>query len=203
MTDGRQEQAIALALRQPFAVGGNAYTWERQRPTRFTHWMAARREWTDRVGLFDETLQRGEDCDWYERLAEAGAKGWFDPSMCSMYYVRPDYRSSFSYAVRNAYHRLLLARQTGRGLSWRHAIPGILAIGALLGLAIPMSRILVYAGVLLYSVALCWSSWRAAEGGRSLMPWIAGAILVHHSGHVIGLVGGAVWMGWRRPPRTP
>ena len=189
------EEAIALAMRQRFTVGRNSFTSDRPHRTRASHWMAVKREWAERIGPFNETLPRGEDCDWYARLAEAGANGWYDPVIRSRYFVRRDLRSFFKTSVLNAYHRIHVAVRTGHGLTLRHAVPGIVAILAIAGLSFSWSRGVVLCGGLLYGLILGWSAWRAGKDRPTLVPRIALAILLHHTGHVIGLVVGVFRFG--------
>nr|WP_223171364.1 hypothetical protein [Microbacterium sp. NIBRBAC000506063] len=45
-----------------------------------------RREVLDEVGLFDETIRRGEDWELNLRIRQAGHRVWFDPTLAVTYW---------------------------------------------------------------------------------------------------------------------
>jgi len=56
-----------------------------------------RREWVERVGLFDaelgrrgERLTAGEDADYHERLLAGGARGYYTPALVIYHYIPPE-----------------------------------------------------------------------------------------------------------------
>ena len=49
---------------------------------------AFRREWLERVGGFDETLETNEDYELNWRIRQAGGLVWFDPRIRCVYYAR-------------------------------------------------------------------------------------------------------------------
>ncbi|MGQ9666944.1 MAG: glycosyltransferase family 2 protein [Anaerolineae bacterium] len=82
-------QAIALALRSPFSMGGAAFR-HTQRPGAVdTVYLGAfRRQDLLEVGLYNASLGANEDYELHFRLLRAGRRVWFDPQIRSRTYTR-------------------------------------------------------------------------------------------------------------------
>jgi GT2 family glycosyltransferase len=190
-TETKWARAIAIALRSSFAVGRNAFTRDARSKTNSTHWMAVHRRWVESVGGFDSRFERGEDCDWYERLMAAGAKAEFDPGIISYYFPRDTFASQFRIQALNAWHRMRLFFLTGRGLRLHHIIPVVgIIIYLILALLVLQSIGLILFPVAVYTLALIWQSAIVAKPEYQLTLQVAFAILLIHVGHFLGVVGG-------------
>ena len=89
--DGRTpfQRAVARAYNSPIGLGGGAYhggTHEGEAESAYLGVM--RRSVLDEVGLFDETIRRGEDWELNLRIRAAGYRVWFDPALAVTYWPR-------------------------------------------------------------------------------------------------------------------
>ncbi len=186
-------QAIALAMKSTFMVGRNSYTSTRKRKVAYTHWMAVKREFVTRVGGFSTAIPRGEDLDWYMRLANAGARGLYDPLVVSRYYCRPSLSKLASVTFRNGRDRTRWFFKRGDGMQFRHAIPLLypLALGIWSGLRRSWHPLI--GGTVIY-ILICILS--VIKLLRDEPGYLFGRIMLitvlFHSMHVLGSLYGAV-----------
>jgi len=162
----------------------------------------------ERVGLFDETLIRNQDTEFFGRVRRAGLRVLLDPAVRSTYYARGTLTGLWRQGFGNAYWNVLVWRLNPAAFQWRHAVPG----GFLLGL-------LAAAGATLWFPAAWWLlglglgahlgvglaagvslAWRH----RRLLPLVLPPVflsyhLCYGSGSVVGLAA----FGFRRPQASP
>ena len=190
-SETKSAKAIAIALRSPFAVGRNAFTRQEKSKTNSTHWMAVHKRWVESVGGFDLRFERGEDCDWYERLMAAGAKAVFDPEIISYYFPRDTFARQLRIQALNAWHRMRLFFLTGRGLRMHHIVPVVgIIVYLVLSLFVLQWTGLILFPVALYTLILIWQSVMIAKPEYQLTLRVAFATLLIHVGHFLGVVGG-------------
>jgi glycosyltransferase involved in cell wall biosynthesis len=129
--DGRTpfQRAVARAYNSPVGLGGGAYhggATEGEAESAYLGVM--RRSVLDEVGMFDETIRRGEDWELNFRIRRAGYRVWFDPTLAVTYWPR----ESWSRLVRQFYAtgkwRGELVRRFGRGNSLRFFAPPLLVL---------------------------------------------------------------------------
>lgn len=89
---------------------------------------AYRREWIQRVGPFDETLLTNEDYEFNVRLRNAGGIVWFDPSIRSIYFSRPNLISLARQYWRYGYWKAQMLRRHPGSLRVRQALPFIFVV---------------------------------------------------------------------------
>jgi hypothetical protein len=85
----RFQRAVARAYNSPIGLGGGAYhsgTHEGEAESAYLGVM--RRAVVEEVGLFDETIRRGEDWELNLRIRQAGYRVWFDPGLSVTYWPR-------------------------------------------------------------------------------------------------------------------
>ena len=192
-------QGIAIALKNRFTIGLNAFTREKACPVTSNHWMAVRREIVDCVGEFNTRFPRGEDCDWYERMMAAGAKTLYDPRIRSFYFPRNTLARQFSIQVTNAWYRMRLFCATGRGMRFRHIFPILLLIvwcAVCVLLTNPLGS--TVGSAMLYGLALTAVSWGASRGNVRLFPYVLAATFLIHLGHILGMFAGLIVFGMKR-----
>ena len=135
-------RAIAAVWSHPFGVG-NAYFrigTDRPRWVDNIHCGVFRRDALERVGGYNERLERSQDADMQTRLRAAGGRLLLVPETFSVYYARSSYWAFARYAVINGYW---VARPLEHGSflnSIRHWVP-FLFVSALvaLGAAAPFT----------------------------------------------------------------
>jgi len=102
---------------------------------------AFRREWLEKVGPFNEELLTNEDYEYNVRIRKAGGVVWFDPSIRSIYFARPDLRSLARQYWRYGFWKVRMLRRYPGTLRWRQALPPIfvLSVVILAALAFPFA----------------------------------------------------------------
>jgi succinoglycan biosynthesis protein ExoA len=127
-------KAVSLANTHPLAAGNAKYRIGASGPK----WVDTvfggcyRREVFDRIGLFDERLDRTQDLEFNQRLRAAGGKILLIPDIVCTYYPRGDWREFVTWTYRSAYWAFRGSRTVGRWIgSWRNCVP----LGFVAGLA--------------------------------------------------------------------
>ena len=163
--------AIARAVSHPLGAGDARYR-IRGAPgdVDTVPFGAIRRQWVERVGLFDETLLANEDYEFNYRLRRAGGKGWFDPSIRSTYFARrtlPELRRQYS---RYGYWKARMLLRYPRSLRWRQALPPLFvmltAVELALGVVWPPAWWLLGIQWTAYAASLLLAGILDAERGR-------------------------------------
>lgn len=100
------QKAVARLYNSPVGLGGGAYHGSgRESEAESAYLGVMRRDVLDEVGLFDETIRRGEDWELNLRIRQAGHLVWFDPELSVTYWPRESW--------------LRLARQFRATGAWR------------------------------------------------------------------------------------
>lgn len=89
------------------------------------------RKWLDRVGPFNEELLTNEDYEYNVRLKRAGGIVWFDPSIRSTYFARPNFSSLFRQYARYGYWKSQMLRLFPGTIRGRQAGPPLFVLGLL------------------------------------------------------------------------
>src|SRR6478609_5185413 len=159
--DGRTpfQRAVARAYNSPVGLGGGAYhggTKEGEAESAYLG--VTRRAVLEGVGLFDESIRRGEDWELNLRIRRAGYRVWFDPSLSVTYWPR----ESWSRLARQF-------RATGR---WRGELVRLFAPPALV-VVLVLSAVV---GVLQLTGVL--SGWWAVAASVVYLPVLAYVVLI-------------------------
>ncbi|GIM92253.1 glycosyltransferase family 2 protein [Paractinoplanes toevensis] len=132
--DNLISRAISLANTHPLAAGNAKYRIGAAGP----RWVDTvfggcyRKEVFDRIGLFDERLDRTQDLEFNQRLRASGGKILLIPDIVCTYYPRGDWREFVEWTYRSAYWAFRGSRIVGRWIgSWRNCVP----LGFVVGLA--------------------------------------------------------------------
>ncbi|WP_438854970.1 glycosyltransferase family 2 protein [Agromyces sp. M3QZ16-3] len=131
------ERAVALAYTTPVGLGGSAFhVGGREGPVETVYLGVFRRSALERVGLFDETIKRGQDWELNRRLRQTGGTVWFTPELAVTY--RP--RSSLERLARQMFSTGLwrgeLARRFPAANGFRYFVPPAMVVGVVLGLIV-------------------------------------------------------------------
>lgn len=140
------QKAVARLYNSPIGLGGGAYhggAVEGEAESAYLGVM--RRDVLDTVGLFDETIRRGEDWELNLRIRRAGHRVWFDPQLSVTYWPRESWlRLARQFRATGAW-RGELVRRFGRRNGIRFFAPPALVL--LLAVAIVVG-VLQLTGVL-------------------------------------------------------
>ncbi len=133
--DGRTafQKAVARLYNSPVGLGGGAYHGgAREGEAESAYLGVMRREVLDEVGLFDESIRRGEDWELNLRIRQAGHLVWFDPDLSVTYWPRESWwRLARQFHATGAW-RGELVRRYGRSNSLRFFAPPALVITVVL-----------------------------------------------------------------------
>jgi hypothetical protein len=182
--DGRTpfQRAVARAYNSPVGLGGGAYHGGAAAGEAESAYLGVMRKAVlDEVGLFDETIRRGEDWELNLRIRRAGYRVWFDPSLSVTYWPRESWTRLIRQFSATGRWRGELVRRFGRGNSLRFFAPPALVVTIGLGIVV---GILQATGVL--------TGWWAVAASVVYLPVIAYAGLV-----VVVALGPGGGKGWR------
>ncbi|HEY7268712.1 MAG TPA: glycosyltransferase family 2 protein [Dehalococcoidia bacterium] len=206
MGRGPVGQAIALAVSSPFGVGDAAFRHATEAQwTDSVAFGAYKREVFERIGRFDEDIDRGEDDEFNYRLREAGGRILLTPEIGSVYYARSTYpalaRQYWGYGLAKAQ---VLRKHPAR-LRWRHLVPSALVVALattqFMGLFSKRGRRLARMIFGTYSsfcqVAAFWIAFKGRHW--RLLPMIQMAFPAMHLAAGAGLIAGFVRGARKRP----
>ena len=141
--DGRTpfQRAVARAYNSPVGLGGGAYHGGAEEGEAESAYLGVlRRAVLDEVGLFDETIRRGEDWELNLRIRRAGYRVWFDPSLSVTYWPRESWTRLIRQFSATGRWRGELVRRYGRGNSLRFYAPPAHVVTMILGIVIGVLR---------------------------------------------------------------
>lgn len=139
-------RAIASAASHPLGAGDARYRISGEPgPVETVPFGAFRREWLEKVGPFNEELLTNEDYEYNVRIRKEGGVVWFDPSIRSIYFARPDLRSLARQYWRYGFWKVRMLRLYPGTLRWRQALPPIFVLStvilAALAFPFPLARL--------------------------------------------------------------
>ncbi len=182
--DGRTpfQRAVARAYNSPIGLGGGAYHGGTEAGEAESAYLGVmRRSVLEEVGLFDESIRRGEDWELNLRIRRAGYRVWFDPALAVTYWPRESWTRLVRQFSATGRWRGELVRRYGRGNSVRFFAPPALVVVVALSILV---GILQLTGVL--------NGWWAIAASLVYLPVIAYALLV-----LVVAIGRGGGTGWR------
>ncbi len=171
------QRAVARAYNSPVGLGGGAYhSGGRAGIAESAYLGVMRRSVLEEVGLFDESIRRGEDWELNLRIRRAGYRVWFDPALSVTYWPRESWVRLVRQFHATGAWRGELVRRYGRRNSLRFFAPPTLVVAVLLAIVVgvlQLARILkldalasvVYVPILAY-LALLGVVSAGREGGQ-------------------------------------
>ncbi|MCK2036300.1 glycosyltransferase family 2 protein [Microbacterium sp. SSW1-49] len=162
------QKAVARLYNSPVGLGGGAYHGgARESEAESAYLGVMRRDVLDEVGLFDETIRRGEDWELNLRIRQAGHLVWFDPALSVTYWPRESWlRLARQFRATGAW-RGELVRRFGRRNGLRFFAPPALVLIVAVAIVI---GVLQLTGVLSGTAALV--------AAAIYLPLVAYALLV-------------------------
>jgi cellulose synthase/poly-beta-1,6-N-acetylglucosamine synthase-like glycosyltransferase len=198
-TDTQVAKSIALATSHRFGVGNSRFRTSSQEGYVDTvPFGAYRREIFDRVGVFDERLERNQDNELCSRIIRSGGRIFMTRELTACYYGRATLGGLATQAFRNGMWNVLTIRITPAAFRWRHFTPFLFVSGFLalsLGsLVFPWCRPILFVAGFLYCLAALFAAidigLRSDITSALLVPAI---FLVLHTAY-----GAGTWCGLMR-----
>lgn len=156
-------RSIAIAAGHPLGAGDARYRYSNVPGEVDTvPFGAYHRSLFDRIGMYDESLQVNEDYELNTRIRENGGKIFFDPSIRSQYFARPNLKALARQYWRYGYWKWRMLKRYPGTLRWRQALPPTLVLGTaflvILSIWFTNARIFLLAGIGLYLLLLTGAS---------------------------------------------
>lgn len=204
------QRAVARAYNSPIGLGGGAYHGgTRAGEAESAYLGVMHRAVIEEVGLFDESIRRGEDWELNLRIRKAGYRVWFDPELSVTYWPRESWVRLARQFIATGTWRGELIRRYGRSNSLRFFAPPALVIVTVLGIVLGILQLsgvvtgwwslalsLLYVPLLAY-VVLVIAVALGRGGGSSIRDklWTLAVLPTMHlawgAGLLIGLTHGA------------
>ncbi|MGO4692164.1 glycosyltransferase family 2 protein [Glaciibacter sp. 2TAF33] len=129
------EKAVARAYGTRVGLGGTPFHVGGAEGAADTVYLGCfRRESILRVGLFDETIKRGQDWELNRRLRENGGTVWFTPRLRVTYRPRPSLSRLARQMLSTGLWRGELARRFPAANGIRYFVPPVMVLGVSVGL---------------------------------------------------------------------
>lgn len=198
-------KAIGLAMSHPMGVG-NAH----HRNPNFegfgegTNFPAMYRWVFDRIGVYDESLVRNQDDEFYFRIRQAGGKFFITPKIEYVYFVREKLSQLFRQYYQYSFWRIPVMLKHRQPTTIRQVIPSLFYLTMLFCFVVGMllqSWPVALALPALYAAALFITGIsKIPTCGVSVALRIPLAILTMHAGYAWGMIHG--WL-YRMVGRNP
>lgn len=196
------DKAVTMSLSHQFGIGNAHYRMEGSKEPRWVDtvpFFCYKREVFQKIGLFNESLARGQDMEFNLRLKHAGGRTLLVPDIVSCYYARSDMKSFIRHNWSNGVWAILPFLYTDvMPISWRHLVPlvfvsGVLSAAALAPL-LPLGIWLLMGIGIMYFVTNFAASVQVALREKEiryllLMPFVFGAL---HFSYGLGSLWGLV-----------
>ena len=169
-------ESIAVAAAHPLGVGDAGYRIGAQASVVDTvPFGAFRRDFIDKIGLFDETLLTNEDYEFNARIRQAGGRVWLDPEIVTVYYARSTLPDLARQYWRYGFWKLRMLRRYPTTLRWRQSLPPLF-VASLLGLILlawwlPASWLITFE-IVLYGTVLSLAGLQSALRHRKIYLFI-------------------------------
>ncbi len=204
------QSAVARAYNSRWGLGGGSYhSGSEDGPAESAYLGVFRRHVLDEVGLYDESIRRGEDWELNLRIRAAGHTVWFDPSLEVTYWPRESWgRLVRQFCATGIWRGELVRRYRGRN-PVRFFVPPVLVVGVVLSIVLAVLQAtgvvsgwaslglsVIHLGFLAYIVLVLALSFSRGGGRRWSDRWRFAVVLptMHLSwgvGFILGLFRGA------------
>lgn len=120
----KEDKTISKVLSSPFGVGNSKFRYsEKEQYVDTVAFGLYKKEIFNKVGYFDETLERNQDNNMHNRIRKAGYKFYYNPEIKSEYYVRNNLKKMLKQGFLNGKWNIIVFRQDKESLSIRHLVP--------------------------------------------------------------------------------
>jgi succinoglycan biosynthesis protein ExoA len=195
---GYVARAIACAHDCALAVGGaSLHDPHYEGPTDAVAYGCWRREIFDRVGFFDEELERNEDGEHNRRIVISGGTVWQTPRIRSWYQPRATLGALWRQYGQYGYWKVFEIRKLRAVRKWRQLVPGaflfFLLLASVLAVWFPFAAIAMLLVLCAYAIFLVVATVSVCTHARSvrIAPMVPLAFGAMHGGYGTGFLHGA------------
>lgn len=200
-----QALSVALCLSHPLGAGNSRFRTGTSEPawTDTVFGGCYKKEVFERIGLFNEHLERSQDMEFNQRLTKAGGKILCAPDIVAYYYPKATISSFFAHNIRDGIWAIYPLRFTHTALRPRHYAPLIfvgLFVGSFaLGLFFRFFQFLFLAGLVFYAAVVFLVSLKEARKANNakLLLFLPLVFAARHFGYGIGSWIG-LWKLWKK-----
>ena len=200
------QKAVARLYNSPVGLGGGAYHGgARESEAESAYLGVMRRDVLDEVGLFDETIRRGEDWELNLRIRQAGHLVWFDPELSVTYWPRESWlRLARQFRATGAW-RGELVRRFGRRNGLRFFAPpalvlivavaivvGVLQLTGVLAGTASLIAAAIYLPLVAYALLVLAVALAPGGGGIRQRLWTLLVLPTMHLSWGFGFLGGVL-----------
>lgn len=196
-TSGFFAEPVRVALTHRFGVGNSRFRVGAGRPVWVDTVFAGcwRREVFERIGGFNEQLERSQDMEFSQRLRRAGGRILLAPEIESRYYVRATLGAFWRHNWSNGVWAVLpFAYAAGVPVRWRHLVPLAFVTALIAASLCGVPRLIVTPYVLANLACSLHAAW--AEGDLRLAFGLPVAFASLHLGYGAGSLWGAARLAW-------
>ncbi|WP_341939715.1 glycosyltransferase family 2 protein [Microbacterium sp. LWH10-1.2] len=200
------QRSVARLYNSPVGLGGGAYHGGSQEGEAESAYLGVmRRSVLEEVGLFDESIRRGEDWELNLRIRQAGHRVWFDPELSVTYWPRENWlRLARQFRATGAW-RGELVRRFGRRNGIRFFAPpalvllvalalivGVLQATGVLSGVVSLVASLVYLPLAIYILLDVAVALAPGGGGIRQRLWTLLVMPTMHLSWGLGFLGGVL-----------
>lgn len=190
-------RAITFVLDSIFGSGGKRYRHrEKEGFVKDTlPYCLYKREVFSKIGLFDETLPRGQDAEFNLRLLKKGGKIFFSPNIKSSLFSRASLIKFFHQQFQYGYFKVKIVKKLGISLLLRQLVPALfvfcLFLSFVFSFIFPFSFFIFISILILYFLFASLFSFKIAKkyGLKYFLPCILTFFILHFS-YGIGFLKG-------------
>ena len=200
--DTVRAKAIALALTHPFGVGNAHFRTgvDSPREVDTVPFGCYRKEVFDRVGLFNENLDRTDDIEFNLRLKRNGGKILLFPDISSVYYARTGFRQLARQNFGNGFWVIYSLAFAKTPFSARHLVPLAFVLSLLGSLSIsfvcaPFFYLFAFIAGLYLAANMFVSLRLSLSRGLKYFPALIAGFLTLHVSYGAGSLWGTVKLG--------
>ncbi len=199
--EGVMGRAVAAATSSPIGIGDSALLTDQSGRVE-TVYLGCWPRWVfDRVGLFDEELERNQDDEHNDRILEAGGLIYCDPTVRIAYQARSTLRALFRQYRQFGTWKVRVFQKHPRALRMRHVVPAawvaFLNVGLVSAVASPAARVVLVSGVGAYGLIIGREARRLSKADTPTSAIFA-ALATIHAAYGLGLWWGLIRFRFRR-----
>lgn len=150
----KEDKTISKVLSSPFGIGNSKFRYsDKAQYVDTVAFGLYKKEVFEKIGYFDETLERNQDNNMHNRIRKAGYKFYFNPEIESEYYVRNSLKKMLKQGFSNGKWNIIVLKQDRKSLSIRHLVPLLFVLSIIVLIILSfISKIFLY--VLVFELLL-------------------------------------------------